>query len=204
MNGCEHLVQCDAHRRRGTPESCPAVGSSPDLQHPATAGVDRVLSMSIAALQWAFNLILEDHTEKVVLLALADHYNDQSECCWPSVARLERFTGAKNRTIQRALTRLVKAGHVVRQDRPGKSTVFELVIHPRQIDTPTPSTRRGTPAKMTPHPRQIDGLTLIEPQTNPKLNHNHERGASRDVNDARATLKTVLRDLAKQSTRRMQ
>lgn len=159
--------------------------------------------MSIAALQWAFNLILEDHAEKVVLLALADHYNDQSECCWPSIARLERFTGAKNRTIQRALTRLVKAGHVVRQDRPGKSTVFELVIHPRQNDTPTPSTRRGTPVNMTPHPRQIDGRTLIEPQAKPKLNL-HERGASRDVDDARATLKTVLRDLAKQSVRRMQ
>ncbi len=130
--------------------------------------------MSIAAIQWAFELELSDHTAKVVLLALADHYNDQSQCCWPSMPRLERYTGADKRTIQRAITRLEELGHVTREERPGSSSLFYLKMpksegmsHPRQSDAPPPSTRRGTPVKLTPHPRQDDAhnpyLTVNEP-----------------------------------------
>lgn len=119
--------------------------------------------MSVGALKWAFDLALNDHAEKVVLLALADHFNDQSQCCWPSMARLERFTGADERTIQRAIARLIESGHVAREERSGSSSLFFLNLegagdnwNPRQIDTPPPSGRRGTPGKVSPYPRQND------------------------------------------------
>jgi len=134
--------------------------------------------MSIAALQWAFNLDLPDHTCKVVLLALADHYNDQSQCCWPSLARLQKFTGANERTVQRAIGRLEELGHVTREERAGSSSLFYLDLDPppsnchpsRQADTPPPSTRRPTPVNLTGHPRQSDTqnpyLTPTEPSVN--------------------------------------
>jgi hypothetical protein len=132
--------------------------------------------MSIAAIQWAFDLTLTDPTAKIVLLALADHYNDQSQCCWPSLTRLEQFTGADERTIQRAIARLIDDGHITRETRSGSSSLFYLHMDPRQIDatprqddTPPPSKRRGSPVKLTPHPRQSDTHnphgTPIEPQS---------------------------------------
>jgi len=133
--------------------------------------------MSIKAIQWAFELELDDPTGKLVLLALADHYNDQSECCWPSMARLEHYTGADERTIQRAIARLQEGGYVEREERAGHSSLFYLPLMPtpvrltpRQNDAPPPSTRRGTPVKLTPHPRQSDAHnlqgTVIEPSEN--------------------------------------
>ncbi len=133
--------------------------------------------MSIAAIQWAFDLTLADPTAKIVLLALADHYNDQQQCCWPSLTRLEQFTGADERTIQRAIARLIDEGHITRETRAGSSSLFYLHMDPRQIDAtprqdgaPPPSKRRDTPVKLTPHPRQDDThnpyLTVNDPLSN--------------------------------------
>ncbi len=160
--------------------------------------------MSIAAIKWAFELPLRDMGAKAVLIALADSYAEQNECCWPSIARLKLYTGGTERTIQRAIQRLEKLGFVRRHLRPRKTSVFELSI-PRQDDGLTPPNSHPNPVKLTGSPRHNDGLTIIEPQAKPKLNRNaFERGASRDVDDARATLREALSGLAKQSFRRMQ
>jgi hypothetical protein len=119
--------------------------------------------MSVAALKWAFDLELPDATCKVVLLALADHFSDQQQCAWPSLARLVRFTSATERTIRRAIDRLEDLGHVIKEDRPGHSSVFYLTFaDPGQSDRGTPVRMsappgqdvRGTPVNLTGHPGQ--------------------------------------------------
>jgi pyocin large subunit-like protein len=104
--------------------------------------------MSIAALKWALELPIKDMAAKSVLVALADPYSEQNECCWPSMARLQLYTGATERTIQRAIQRLEKLGLVRRHIRPHKTSIFELSL-PRQADAPTPSERRSNPVKLT-------------------------------------------------------
>ncbi len=197
----EHLLCCDRASSPGR------VGVMPDLLSARILNTRRRarrcgVSMSIAALKWALELPLEDIAAKSVLIALADPYSEQNECCWPSMARLRLYTGATERTIQRAIQRLEKLGLVRRHIRPHKTSIFELSL-PRQADAPTPSERRSNPVKLTGSPRHNDGQTLMEPQAKPKLNL-HERGASRDVSDARAALKEAFSGLAKQSLRRMQ
>lgn len=85
-------------------------------------------------------------SEKLVLLALADWANDDG-VCWPSIKKLSEKSSAGERSVQRAIKSLIAAGHLSREDRPGKGVLF--TVHPRQYDTPvnlapvTPVSRRG-------------------------------------------------------------
>lgn len=54
-------------------------------------------------------------TMKSVLLALADHANDEGKSIYPAISRLELMTGLKDRTIQRAEEALEMLG-ILRHD----------------------------------------------------------------------------------------
>ena len=66
-------------------------------------------------------------SEKIVLLALADCANDEG-VCWPSVASLVKKCSKSDRTIQAAVKALAAAGHLTRDERPGKGVLY--TIHP--------------------------------------------------------------------------
>jgi hypothetical protein len=66
------------------------------------------MSLRIMTRVWDVQL---PHADKLLLLALADNANDEG-LCWPSVATLARKAGMDERTVQRAIGRLVAAGHV--------------------------------------------------------------------------------------------
>lgn len=133
--------------------------------------------MSVNALKWAFDIEIKDPTAKLVLLSLSDHYSDLEGCAWPSMKRLARRTGADERTIQRAINRLIEMGHVLRETRDGRSSFFHLNLpiedrdqNPRQSDAPgnTPSAKvTGRGGRKSANPRQSDGhnsyRTPIEP-----------------------------------------
>lgn len=71
--------------------------------------------MSVKALTWAFEQPVSA-TEKVVLLALADHA-DNSGLCWPSIALLMQRAHVGERTVQRAVQSLEQGGFLVRERR---------------------------------------------------------------------------------------
>lgn len=71
--------------------------------------------MSVKALTWAFDQPISA-TDKVVLLALADHANDRGEC-WPSVSLLMQRAYVGERTVQRALQSLENGGFIIRERR---------------------------------------------------------------------------------------
>jgi len=83
--------------------------------------------MSVRALTWSFNLILPDMAAKAVLNALADHA-DESGRCWPSMARLALYAGCEEKTVRRALVRLVAFGLIEREARAGRSDVYRLSL----------------------------------------------------------------------------
>lgn len=104
--------------------------------------------MSIAALRWAFQLEMRDPTAKAVLIALADHANDDGKC-WPSVARLCLFTSLADRTVRRALRRLSAEGLITLVERSNQTSVVTL---PVTLTAPARSERPPSPVAVTPPP----------------------------------------------------
>lgn len=72
--------------------------------------------MSVQAITWAFGQDLDSSAVKFVLVTLANYANSAGEC-FPGVTRLSRDTGLDERTVQRALGKLVKLGLIVRVAR---------------------------------------------------------------------------------------
>ena len=141
------------------------------------------MSIKIMTAVWAVDL---PHSEKIVLLALADNANDEG-ACYPSVATLMQKCGMSDRSIQRSIVRLHELGHLTCHYRTGRSTVY--TVHPRQAVTPDrlspPTQRRGTPDTVSPppptlcHPTPdtVSPLTVIEPSIEPSPNLKSARAA---------------------------
>lgn len=127
--------------------------------------------MSNAALRWAFQLEMRDPSAKAVLIALADHANEQWTC-WPSVARLCRFTSLSERTVRRALRRLTADGLISLAERPGQSWMVTLTAPPRSGCPPTPVTVSPTPVAMAPE----SSTTLTEPPGDSHASRSEARG----------------------------
>ncbi|KAB1919088.1 helix-turn-helix domain-containing protein [Micromonospora noduli] len=67
-------------------------------------------------------------TERLVLVAIVAHANAEGEA-WPSVATVADYVGCSERTVQRALRRLVEVGRLVVAKVAGVVTrVYRLVV----------------------------------------------------------------------------
>jgi hypothetical protein len=69
--------------------------------------------MSVSAIAWAWNTELKP-TEKIVLLALCDHVNDENGKCWPSITHLQKKTGLSRPSVWKSINRLIEKGLVER------------------------------------------------------------------------------------------
>ncbi|QCE34573.1 helix-turn-helix domain-containing protein [Acetobacteraceae bacterium] len=74
--------------------------------------------MSIAAMEWAWQQTLPA-TQKLVLVAMADHANKEAGICWPSLEFLANKTGLCTRTIKEA-RRQLKEKHLIEPVCPGR------------------------------------------------------------------------------------
>jgi hypothetical protein len=93
-----------------------------------------------------------DCASKLILISLADQANDNGEC-YPSVSHLEKRTGLARATIFKHLNALETAGHISRDSRLGRSTVY--TVHPvestitrlpsRPVHVVDPSTKQTPP-----------------------------------------------------------
>ena len=68
--------------------------------------------MSIKAITWAFDQKLDDPTAKLVLLGIADKYNEDRGYAWPSVERLAEMADCTERTVNRKIVMLAELGLV--------------------------------------------------------------------------------------------
>ena len=67
-------------------------------------------------------------TDRLVVLAIAAHTNKAGDA-WPSVATIAEYVGVSERTVQRALARLVAAGRLVWRHVAGIATrVYRIVV----------------------------------------------------------------------------
>ena len=78
--------------------------------------------MSIEAVTWAFRQKLDDPTAKLVLLGIADKYNEDRGYAWPSMERLADMADCTERTVSRKISMLGELG------------VIETIRHPNQTN----------------------------------------------------------------------
>lgn len=114
-------------------------------------------------------------SKRLVMLALADHANDEG-ICYPSIARLCLRTGMKERTVQTHIRELEAGGHLSREMNKGRggSNLYHLTpaksappqeLPPAENNTPPPQKTAQTPAKSAPKP----SLNHNEPSEEPLL-----------------------------------
>jgi hypothetical protein len=84
--------------------------------------------VSNVALTWAFSLPITG-ARKAVLVALADHVDEKQEC-YPSMSRLQLFSGLKERAIQAAIGDLRRAGLISVEAGGGRSrtNLYRLAV----------------------------------------------------------------------------
>lgn len=94
--------------------------------------------MSVKVMSWVFDHSESTGNERLVLLAIADHANDETWSCWPSVARLAVKAKVSERTVQRAIRSLVELGEIGIGEGTGPRGTHRYTVYPqgRQIDTP--------------------------------------------------------------------
>lgn len=110
-------------------------------------------------MSWAWETSLPA-TEKMVLLCLCDHANDEGQC-WPSMARIARKCSVTDRTVQRAIKHLREWGVLTGDHEAGKVYKFQInprhcvtpdTVSPPTITTKPPTQCRQTPDTVSPEP----------------------------------------------------
>ena len=109
---------------------------------------------------------------KLVLLSLCDNANDQGEC-FPSIPMIAKRCSMSERSVFNQISDLEKQGAIVRQNRTGRSTVYQLDpckfctpanSAPLKPFHPTPETVSPLPLqRLHPTPETVAPITVKEP-----------------------------------------
>ena len=124
-------------------------------------------------------------TARLVAFLLADHYNDLTGLCFPSIPTLAAETGLSERSVIRALEELEHGNQIRINKSVGKSSKY-ILLFPATPDTLSPLTESHpchsvttTPDRESPHPCHAVTTPLTgchpnhkEPEENHKLNRN--------------------------------
>lgn len=113
-----------------------------------------------------------------VLCAMGTFTNRLGGNVWASVGSLAKASNLSTRTIQRAVPPLMELGYLNRVERPGRTTVYEVVLH----------NDAGVTAE-TPHPRQ----SSVTPPPTQLCHPNDKRNDKK--NDRRKLAQDVCRSI---------
>lgn len=126
----------------------------------------------------AWESTVGDHTDKLVLLALADNANDAGEC-YPSLANIAGRCEMHRATVMRSIQSLEAAGHISRQVTPGRNTVY--MVSPSQAAT---SSREQPVAGSNQSQRATNpsqAATSPSPLINPSPSENRHKPSKKRV-----------------------
>ncbi|MDB6454729.1 helix-turn-helix domain-containing protein [Falsirhodobacter sp. 20TX0035] len=163
--------------------------------------------MSIKIMSAVFESETLGPTQRLIMLALADHADDSGRC-YPSIARLCQRTGLGERAVQNNIRALVEAGYIsiVPNAGQGLANLYFVrptpapdapphEVHPRTTCTSTPASRSKTPAPDAPKPSRTTTEPSEEPPLVPQADAKRKRAISlpdnwvpseRNVADAQA------------------
>jgi len=91
------------------------------------------MSIKIMSQVWELDI---DHSEMIVLLAMADHADDDGQNCYPSNAYLAWKTGYSDRQVRRVLRTLESTGIITRvaHEEGGRGLATEYRLNPEKGD----------------------------------------------------------------------
>lgn len=78
--------------------------------------------MSIKVTAWVWKHSKQRGTLKLLMLAFAEHANDQG-ICWPAISRLAGYIGETERHTRRLIKDLVEAGEIIRVSGGGRGNI---------------------------------------------------------------------------------
>jgi hypothetical protein len=124
-------------------------------------------------------------TARLVAFLLADHHNDSTGLCFPSIPTLAAETGLSERSVIRALEELEGSNQIRINKSVGKSSKY-ILLFPPTPDSLSPLTESHpchsvttTPDRESPHPCHAVTTPLTachpnhkEPEEKRKVNHN--------------------------------
>ena len=122
--------------------------------------------MSLEKLSQALKLPIKDPMAKLILLYIADHYNDSTQQAWPSIDRLVELSGASRATVIRKLKLLTDMGIVTKTQRYNKTNMYQ--IHLSNSITVTPQDDFNS-ITVTPL-----GVSQCDPNSYRTLNNNNK------------------------------
>ena len=127
--------------------------------------------MSLAAINWAMDVKAGNGTNKLVLMILADRYNESDEIAWPAVTWIAERSELSRRTVQRALRELEERGLIEHvgwrgrtADRCAKAYRLPLQNGASECHPMSSTTSRGVIHDVAG--RHSDALTNREPLEN--------------------------------------
>ena len=95
--------------------------------------------MSAKLVGWALEQEGLELQEKLLLVVLADHFNDQEGAAWPSQERIARIMNISDRQVRRIQVELINKGFLEVNKRHGQSNIYKMVVP--DMDVLVPRTR---------------------------------------------------------------
>ncbi len=120
--------------------------------------------MSVDVWREVWKLPLQ-RTDRLVLLAIADGTNKFGNC-WLGVASLAKMTSLSDRSIQRCVARLQKAGYLQVIPRSGHSNLYRVMTPDRLSPTPD-RLSPPPPAECHPTPDSASPISISDPLFDP-------------------------------------
>ena len=87
-----------------------------------------------------------------VLCAIGTFSNRLGGNVWASVQTMAKGCALSTRTVQRAVPKLIERGYLRSAERPGRTTVYEIVLEPPTVQSLTPDTAVTPPPTQLCHP----------------------------------------------------
>lgn len=130
--------------------------------------------MSTRLVGWALRDAPMEHPDlsmgsRLLLVYLADHFNEDTGACFPSQSRLAALMSCSERSIRNYLDELVKAGVISKTYRKGTSLLYAFDKVRQNLPTPRGQVRQNLPvgtAKSAAHLGNGFRLTNKEPINN--------------------------------------
>lgn len=144
--------------------------------------------MSLSLLDMAWETEVGSHTEKLILVALADHSNDQG-ACWPSISRLARRCHLARSSVFDAIKGLKSRGIIEVKVTPGRGSTYTLNRSAMRTGPGGGPVRQPDPTSPPrgPHPsgRRTGPVRQPDPNRNEPPKNHHEPSARVPVSPRR-------------------
>lgn len=135
--------------------------------------------MSIQAIAWVLDKSLTQGSERLVLIAIANHV-DSTGWCWPSIPAIAHEARVDKRTVYRAIDALEEWGDLRILRRPGKSNLYGIAA----ICDPAGGDNLSPPQGVTSRPKGVtschSGDDTLPPESKRTIKNHPPRASARE------------------------